>query len=80
MAERDKAIKNFKKEKSNHSATKTRLHDKTLDLQHEVSALNNKLLAVAGQKQHKTIMGTDKKTRFHVREYQGSNELSRLAH
>lgn len=73
--ERDQATNKFTKEKINHNATKSKLNNQILDLQHEVSALNNKLVAIAGQKQHQSIMGTDKKTRFHVREYQGSNEL-----
>ncbi len=73
--DRDQATNKFTKEKTNHIATKSKLNGLILDLRHEVNALNNQLVALAGQKQHKSIMGADKKTRFHVREYQGGNEL-----
>ena len=74
-AERDQAATKFNKEKLNHDATRIKLNSRISDLEHDVSVLNRRLVAVSGQKQHNTIMGSDKKTRFHVREYQGSNEL-----
>lgn len=65
----------YNKEKKNHAATKLKLNTKIEDLEHEVSVLNKKLLLLSGQKKHKSFLGSDKKTYFHVREYQGSNQL-----